>query len=207
MRLLQNRSERIDLVLQQQDAVPDRVERRIDFNFGDPPVRAAVENDRIFSLRIDLNDRMSGRNVPLDEQGDVNPGRFKGGTQNTAVMPDPAGMHDRRTGPGQGDRLIQPLPAAADRIGFGAQRLAGTDKVIEPVDVIEIQRPEADDFFHALACSSASFFNLARSSLPLPSSGRRSSFTKSSVFGIQRFGSFSFRSSSTTAAGSKSSGV
>ena len=102
-------------------------------------VRAAPDENAVFALGIDLDDRVTGGRVGFEKVADVNAGLFEQVDEKTAVRADRTGVNDVRACTRRRERLIETLAARENRAALRGDGFAGADKLLDGVNVINVQ--------------------------------------------------------------------
>jgi len=137
----------VDLVLQNRDVAGLEVrEHLVDPALRELLVRAAVGDDAVLAVLVDLDDRVAARAFAGFHEVGVHALLAQLFSQESALLPDDADMVRPRARLRQRDGLVEPLAAAADREGFARLRLAGLDVVLHLIDVVDVDGADIDNF-------------------------------------------------------------
>ena len=105
--------QKVDLVLQQQHVSPIAGRQHlVGKRLRDLQVRAAIKQDTVLPLLVHLDDRVPAGLIELTDETGIGTARGEKVEQHAAVPPDTAGVEDRRTRPGERDRLVEAFAAA-----------------------------------------------------------------------------------------------
>ena len=131
------------LVLKQDDiSVAAAGEHILKICVRQPAVCAAPDENAVLSAGVDLNDSVTGGNVKLEQMTGIRSGFFEQRGKKAAVRADRAAVDDLRAGTRCGDRLVKALSACKDRVALCGNGLSRTDKFLDSVNVINVQRTE-----------------------------------------------------------------
>ena len=137
----------IDLVLQNQKiARAEMSQHAVNVGPGQLHIGAAVHNDTVLPLLVNLNEGVSAGAIQGLKIAVVHPALPQGLPQYFAVRAHGAGVINRPIpGPGRRDGLVEPLPPAEHLISLGRNGLSGPYKLLDMVGSVLVQRPEIEN--------------------------------------------------------------